>query len=200
MLLLSYFFLTAFRDFRDNYGVEVFEELHYEAEPAIFTRTELPVAFGVLGALALLSLVRDNARALYAVFGVMAFGVGLLGLGTLLFDAHAIDGATWMILLGLGSYLAYVPFGSVLFDRLLSHTRARGNAVFGIYLADAIGYTGSVSVQLYKDLVATDFSRLEFLRGFSYVMALLGLSLLPLSALYVARLGKARAEAAPTVA
>ncbi len=200
MLLASYFFLTAFRDYRDNYGMEVFKELHHTDKPAIFTMTEVPVAFGVMAALALLSLIRDNARALYAVFAVMAAGVGMLGLGTALFDAHVIDGVTWMVLLGLGSYLAYVPFGSVLFDRIFAHTRAPGTAVFGIYLADALGYTGSVLVQLYKDLVSAEASRLDFLRAISYGMAALGLVLLPLAAFYVARLGRTPVTVAPTTA
>jgi MFS family permease len=190
LLLVAYFFLTAFRDYRDNYGVELFGELGYGSAPAIFSKTELPVAFGVMGALALLSLVRDNAHALYAVFGVMASGVALLAGATALLDTGFIDGATWMVLLGLGSYLAYVPFGSVLFDRVIAHTRSPGNAVFGIYIADALGYTGSIFVQLYKDLVSSKSTHLEFFRGFSYAMAAVGALFFVLSAFYFARWGK----------
>lgn len=200
LLLVSYFFLTAFRDYRDSYGADVFEELDYGGESALFSKTELPVAFGVLGSLALLSLIRDNARALYAVFAVMTLGIALLGIGTALFDARLISGATWMILLGLGSYLAYVPFGSVLFERVISYTRAPGTAVFGIYLADALGYTGSVLVQLYKDLVSTSASRLEFLRSFSYAMAALGIVLLPIAGLFIVRFRRSPAKVAASVA
>src|SRR5262252_8459582 len=39
---------TAFRDFRDNYGVELFEALGHHGDPALFTRTEVPVALGVM--------------------------------------------------------------------------------------------------------------------------------------------------------
>src|SRR5260370_27002338 len=51
---------TAFRDFRDNYGVELFAALGYQGNPTLFTRTEIPVAFGVMVALALLNLIRSN--------------------------------------------------------------------------------------------------------------------------------------------
>jgi len=58
MLMIAYFFLTAYRDFRDNFGVEIFDQLGYGInEDAIFTRSELWVAFGVVGALAMLNLI-----------------------------------------------------------------------------------------------------------------------------------------------
>ncbi len=190
MLFVAYFFLTAYRDFRDNYGVEVLEELGYENVSAVFTRTETPVALGVLVALASLTLVRDNRRGLAAGFAIMMAGSVLMGLATLAFDARWISGLVWMSLVGLGSYLAYVPFGSMLFDRMIASTRVVGTAVFAIYLADAIGYTGSVGVQLYKDLAHSAASRLEFFRLFTYFMAALGSGLLGASAVYFLRAAK----------
>jgi len=186
MLLIAYFFLTAYRDFRDNFGKEIFEQLGYGTEEkAIFTRSELWVAFGVLGALALLNLVKSNRAGLVAAFGVMTTGAAMMGVGTLLHDAGKIGGLTWMILCGLGSYLAYVPYGTVLFDRLIASTRATGTAVFAIYLADSVGYTGAISVLLTKDLVAADTSRLEFFRYLTYFMSVLGVVLLVASCAYL---------------
>ena len=92
-----------------------------------------------------------------------------------------------MTLTGLGSYLAYVPFGSVLFDRLIASTRAAGTAVFAIYVADAIGYTGSVGVQLYRDLAESNVSRLGFFEGYTYFMSVLGVTCLTGSCIYFLR-------------
>ncbi len=187
MLLTAYFFLTAYRDFRDNFGVEIFAQLGYGEEgeyEAIFTRCELWVAFGVLGSLAALNMIKNNWWGLIAAFAIMAFGTVLLGIGTVLLDAGLISGLTWMIFCGLGSYLAYVPYGSVLFDRLIASTRAVGTAVFAIYVADAIGYGGAISVLLTKDTIATNISRLEFFRYLTYFMAVLGTLLLASSCLY----------------
>ncbi len=179
LLVITYFFLTAYRDYRDNFGVEIFEALGYGADQSlVFTRSEIWVAVGVLGTLAALNVIRDNRRGLIGAFGIMVSGVALLGGATLMLDAGRIDGMTWMILTGLGSYLAYVPYGSVLFDRLIASTRATGTAVFAIYVADAIGYGGAITVLLTKDLLATDVSRLDFFRGLTYFMALLGTILL----------------------
>ncbi len=185
MLMIAYFFLTAYRDFRDFFGKELFAQLGYgETETAIFTRSELWVALGVLGALATLNLIKSNRWGLIGAFAIMTAGVAMMGIGTLLHDAEKISGLTWMILCGLGSYLAYVPFGTVLFDRLIASTRTAGTAVFAIYVADAIGYSGAICVLLSKDLLAADVSRLEFFRYFTYLMSILGFVLLIASCCY----------------
>ena len=199
LLMATYFFLTAYRDFRDNYGVEIFKALGYESAPAIFTMTELPVALGVMAVLAGLNLVRDNRRGMLAALAIMAGGAAMLGVSTLLLDACIIDGAMWMVLTGLGAYLAYVPFGSVLFDRLIASTRVVGTAVFAIYVADAIGYTGSVFVQLYKDLGAQSSSRYEFFRWFTYAMSVGGCGMLAAAGVYLAN-RRHVVHAAPAVA
>ena len=49
-----------------------------------------------------------------------------------------------MVLIGLGAYLAYVPYNTLFFERMMASTRFVGTAVFAIALADAAGYTGSV--------------------------------------------------------
>lgn len=186
-LLVSYFLLTAYRDFRDNYAAEILKGLGLLDEAAIFSRSEMLVAFGVLVPLALLVLVQDNRRGLAGAYGIMTTGMVLMGASTLLFDTGKLNGFWWMTLVGLGSYLAYVPVGSVLFDRLIASTQVTGTAVFAIYMADAIGYTGSIGVQLYKDFGRPSDSRLGFFKGFTYVMAVLGTGLLVGSYFYFAR-------------
>jgi len=87
----------------------------------------------------------------------------------------------------------------VLFERLIASTRAAGTAVFAIYLADAIGYTGSVGVQLFKDLSHSEMSRLGFFKGFSQFMCVIGVSCLMTSCVYfLQRHTKAEAGAAHT--
>ena len=197
-LFVAYFFLTAYRDFRDVYGVEVFQSLGYSEQPALFSRAELLVAVGVLVPLALLVLIKDNRLGLAGASAIMITGIVLLGVSTLLLDAGIIDGFAWMTLIGLGSYLAYVPYGSVLFDRLIATTRVVGTAVFAIYLADALGYTGSVGVQIYRDVWQGDVSRFEFLRGFTYFLSVLGAVLLAASAVYFWRATRSAASGAPS--
>ncbi len=201
LLTISYGFLTAYRDFRDNYQVELFDGLGYPYKDyrTIITQAETIVMFGVMGALALLNLIKDNRRGLIGAFAIMTTGMALLGVGTILLEAGIINGFWWMTLTGLGSYLAYVPYGSVLFERLLASTRFVGTAVFAIYVSDALGYTGSVGVQLYRDLARSDVSRLGFFKGFTYFMCALGMVCLISSALYFSRRKTAGKEAGKSV-
>ena len=200
LLCLAYLLLTAYRDFRDNYQVELFDQLGYPyaQNKSIISKTETLVAFGVIGAMALLNVVRDNRKGLMLAFAMMFAGCALLGIGTLLKDFGVISGFWWMALTGIGSYLTYVPYNSVLFDRIIASTRVVGTAVFAIYLADAIGYTGSVAVQLYKDLAQSSVSRLGFFRSYTYFMSVLGMVCLACSAVYFARRTKPSPESSGT--
>ncbi len=162
LLIGFYLALTAVRDFRDNFGQEILNDLGLGKVPGVFTSTETVVAFGVMLTMAALNVIKDNRRGFTAAVWVMAFGMIVLGSGTLAFRAGAISGVVWMVLTGLGSYLAYVPFNTILFERLMAYTRFSGTAVFAIYLADAAGYTGSILLQVGKDLWAGDMGRQVF--------------------------------------
>jgi len=50
----------------------------------------------------------------------------------------------------------------VLFDRLMASFRERGNAGFLMYLADSIGYLGSVAVLIWRNFAASEMSWLSF--------------------------------------
>ena len=128
----------------------------------------------VLVALALVVVIRDDRKAMLLQLGMMVFGMVLIGVATLGYDAGLVTGATWMVLLGTGMYIAYVPPGCFLFDRLMGATKFVGTAVFMIFVTDAFGYAASVGVILYREFFAADLNWLQFLRGFAYVAAVMG--------------------------
>ncbi len=184
LLCAVYFLLTAFRDYRDNFQREILAALGYESLTAAFSMTELPIGLAVMLAMAALNCVRDNRHGLLAVFAVMTAGMALVGLSTMALDRQWISGLAWMLLVGLGAYLAYVPFNSLLFDRLIAATRFTGTAVFAIYVADATGYTGAILLQLCKDFSYGNMGRLEFFRDYSYFMSALGTLMLVSTSVY----------------
>jgi hypothetical protein len=174
LLIFVYFFLTAYRDCRDNFGVEILTDVGLKDRPGIFSQTETIVLCGVIPAMATLSWIKDNRKGLLGAFVLMMGGLALMGAGTLLFDYQAISAFVWIVCTGLGCYLAYVPINSMLFDRLIATTRFTGTAVFAIYLADSAGYTGSVGIVLYKAQAHSNISWLAFFRGFSYLLSVGG--------------------------
>lgn len=182
-----YMFLTAYRDFRDNFAAEIWSALGLGDEPYVFTASELPVALLVMLALASIYKIKGNRTALITIHGLMGAGTVLIGGATVLFDLGVISGAVWMVALGVGLYLAYVPYGCVLFDRLIAATGATGTAVFMIYVTDAFGYAGSVGLLLFKNFGGADLSWLDFFRGFSYATAVACTAAFIASGLYFAR-------------
>jgi phosphonate degradation associated HDIG domain protein len=198
LLLGARLLTTAFRDFRDNFGVELFTALGYREDATLFSRTEIPVALGVLIALALLNLIRSNRAGVVGAHVLMILGLALMSLATLLLDAGLLNGIGWMMLVGLGSFMAYVPHDSVVFDRIIASTRVAGTAVFAIYLADAIGYTGSIGLPLVKDLLFPGVERLAFFKVFTYLVSLGGIAILAASCVYFYRKHRQPLEAEMT--
>ena len=97
------------------------------------------------------------------------------------------SGMTWMVLVGLGLYLAYVPYNCVLYDRMIAALGLVATAVFLIYVSDAFAYGGSLGVLLYKELGQADLSMLDFFRGLSYAASVLCVLCFAVSAVYFRR-------------
>ena len=184
LLVLAYVLLTAFRDFRDNFAAEIWTALGYGHEAGIFTASELPVAAIALVALAAVMVVRDNLRALMVIHAIVFAGFVLLGGSTLAFQTHLLKPLPWMILAGAGLYMAYTPFNAMLFDRLIAYSGRIATAGFLIYVADASGYVGSVTLLLWRNLGGFRLDWLQFFTLSAYVVSLVGAVLTVLAALY----------------
>jgi hypothetical protein len=149
-LIVPYVLLTVFRDLRDTFMADVLKELGHPPDPAFFARVETWVGTGVLAALAGLWFIRDHWKALGVYHLLIGAGAVLVGGSTLAFSQGMIGPSIWMILTGLGGYLGYVPFNSILFDRFLAATRKVATASFLIQIADSLGYLASASIYLQR--------------------------------------------------
>jgi len=192
VLTVIHTIVTAYRDFRDNFAAEVWIALGRGDAPELFTYSEIPVALAVVLGLAAIYRIRDNRTAFFAVHGLMGAGAAIIAGSTLAFDLGWLGPVPWMIATGVGLYLAYVPYGTVLFDRLIAATGAVGTAVFMIYVTDAFGYLGSILVLLFKNFGHPDVSWLDFFRAFSYAAGLAGTAAFAASAWYFARRTRGR--------
>lgn len=187
LLVTVYTLLTTYRDFRDNFMQDIWMEIVTIENPGLdaaaleaakdsvnFSATETPVSIGVLLILMLIVLVKDNRMALMINLLSVFVGVLTAGFATWGFHQGLMSGFYWMLLTGVGTYLAYIPFNSILFDRMIAAFRYVSNVGFLIYLADAFGYLGSVGALIYKDFGAKDLSWVEFFSDISYALAGIG--------------------------
>jgi MFS family permease len=184
LFTLAYILLTVFRDFRDNFSADVWETLGYGQSPEIFTATETPISIVVLIIMGSVMVIKNNKMALMVNHAIILFGMLLIGISTFLFEQNLVTPPVWMILIGLGLYLGYIPFNSILFDRLLATFRYVGTVGFLIYVADAFGYLGSIGVLFFKEFAYADVSWLNFFISGGYTISILGSILIAGSMIY----------------
>lgn len=191
LLIASYVLLTAFRDFRDNFGPEILRDAGVQ-NPGIFAQTETLVAVGVLIVMALLQRVTDNFRAFVLLNGIMLAGGALVGGSTWAYSVGMLSPGTWFLLTGLGLYMGYVPCNGLYFERLVAAFRYVSTVGFIVTLADWYGYLGSVGVLLYKNFGQGGISFRQFFMYGAYALAVLYSVLVVISFLYFRQ--KFRAE------
>ncbi len=170
LLIASYVLLSAFRDFRDNFGPEILKDAGVQ-NPGIFAKTETLVALGILIVMALLQRVTDNFRAFTLLNGLMLSGGILVGLSTYAYSNGILSPGNWFLLTGLGLYMAYVPCNGLYFERLIASFRYVSTVGFIVTLADWYGYLGSVGVLIYKNFGHASISYREFFMDGAYILA-----------------------------
>ncbi|HRP33248.1 MAG TPA: DUF5690 family protein [Agriterribacter sp.] len=176
--IILYTFLATLRDFRDNFTVEIWSEIDPGWDKNVFTQTEAITSVIVLAVIGSLSLIKSNFRGFWVVNGIIGIGFLITALATFLFQRHIISPFWWMLLLGTGLFLAYMPMQIALFERLIAHFRIKANAGFFVYMCDSIGYLGSVLLLLYKEFFMEKLSWSLVLMKFTYLQAAISLVLL----------------------
>ena len=94
---------------------------------------------------------------------------------------HLTSPFWWMVLSGLGIYMAYIPFNGVLFDRLLAVLKEKANVGFLFYLSDFAGYLGSILVMLFQNLSGKTNSWLSIITSFALWLPILSIGFILLS-------------------
>lgn len=181
LLILVYMMLTGLRDLRDNFVVEIWSGLHIDVSPDMLTQTEIPITLVLLSLMAGLVLIKNNARAFYLNHWIILLGCGLSILVTLGLQAGYVNPYWWMVGVGTGVYMAYIPFNSLLFERLIAAFQCAGNVGFLMYLVDSFGYLGSSLILVAKQLeILGDVPWLQFY--IQVIFFFMGLSLLLMGA------------------
>src|SRR5206468_2494712 len=129
LTLIVYVLLTIMRDVRDNFEVEIWASLGIK-DNSIFTTTDIKISVVVLIAMSLLILIKRNLLAFSIIHLMIIGGCILVGGSTVLFSAHMITAQVWMIMVGLGLYLGYVPYNAVFFERMIASFHYKSNVGF----------------------------------------------------------------------
>ncbi|GAA5496702.1 hypothetical protein Rhal01_02887 [Rubritalea halochordaticola] len=172
-LAISYFLLTAFRDYRDNFQQDLLREAGATVKAGVFSAIERKVAITVLIVCSLLILIRSHLTALRVSLIFMALGLVLPASLIIMRNQGWISALDWMTYIGVGAYLCYILVHCILFERLVALTRAKGNSVFAMMLFDGLGYIGPILLIGFGDKIGGE-SRLATFDAFTWVLAIFG--------------------------
>jgi len=173
LTLIIYVMLTMMRDIRDNFEVEIWQGLGIKSNN-VYANIDALISIIVLVAISLLILIKKNIFAFKLIHLMIIGGCILAGVATVLFDLKLISPITWMTLAGLGLYLGYVPYNAIFFERMIASFNYKSNVGFVMYVADAMGYLGSISVLLVKELVRPGISWDIFFKNGLMALAIIG--------------------------
>lgn len=186
-LVVIYVLVTILREIRDSFMADMWRESGEAFNAGVFAGTETVITAVILVLIAAMILLRDNFRAFMLSQVIMLLGFVISLVITLLYMNQLVSLYAWMLLVGLGLYMVYIPFNSILFDRFIAAFRFTGNVGFLIYLADSFGYLGSVGVLLVKTILKVEANWLSFYEQLVLVTGMAGLTGTVISLLYFRR-------------
>lgn len=186
-LVVIYVLVTILREVRDSFMADMWRESGEAFHAGIFTKTETIISLIILVMVAVMVVVKNNFRAFMLSQCIMLAGFIIAGISTYFYLDRQLSMFNWMTLVGLGLYMVYIPYNSLLFDRFLASFRFAGTVGFLIYIADSFGYLGSVAVLLSKNLFKLDLQWLEFYTSLVLIAAITGVAGTLLSLIYFKR-------------
>jgi hypothetical protein len=118
--------------------------------------------------------INNNKLALQISQIIILAGFILCGVSTFLFMQELITGYVWIVLVGLGLYMGYIPFNCILFDRMIASFKIKGNVGYFMYLVDSFGYLATVFVIIAKGSMGISISWTYFYSNGVLALSILG--------------------------
>jgi hypothetical protein len=174
LITSAYLFLTIMRDIRDNFMINMWNELGFSNHPEKFASSETIITLVVLVIMASMVLIKNSLAVFKGIHYLVMFGFFLAGFSSVLYIYKILPGEWWMQLAGLGLYLGYIPFNCIFFERMIAAFKMKGNVGFLIYTADAFGYMGSMLVMASKSLMHITVNWVQFYSLLVIVLSLVG--------------------------
>ncbi len=174
LLVLIYIMVTILREVRDSFMADMWRESGEVFNSGTMANTETIISLCILVLVGIMVWVRNSYVAFVAALVIMLAGFLVTGWVTLLYNNHSISFFYWITFTGLGLYMVYIPFNSILFERFIAAYRFSGNVGFLIYIADSFGYLGSVGVVLTKSVFSLQLSWLPFYNALVTIMSVAG--------------------------
>jgi MFS family permease len=176
MLVFIYIFVTILREVRDSFMADMWRESGEVFAASVFAKTETIISIIILIMIGSMMLLKNNFHAFMLTQIIMLTGFVIVGVCTVLYIQKDLSSFYWMTAVGLGLYMVYIPYNSILFERFIATFRFAGNVGFLIYIADSFGYLGSVLVLLSKSVFNVQMQWLQFYTNLALFMSVVGVT------------------------
>ncbi|MCO8124129.1 DUF5690 family protein [Stieleria sp. TO1_6] len=174
-LLAIYVLLTIVRSLRDDFAVEIWQELGVNNKPDVFARSEFWVMIGVVIINGMTIFVRDNRFAFLSSIALLGTGFSIVLASIAGQEANQLSPMAFMVLLGLGMYVPYVAFHTTVFERMIAAFQETATIGYLMYLADALGYLGYVAIMILRNTATGEVDFLNLLLWTSALVSILSL-------------------------
>ena len=149
LLFIGNFMLLVLRDIKEDFLVNILDMSGQSSW--LFAKVDTVVTLVILAIFALFIFFRSNIKAIMCLMALVL--AGCMTLTYVSFNYHALNlqPVTWLFVISLSLYLAYLTFQTIFFDRFIACFRIKGNVGFFIAMIDFIGYIGTVTLLFTKE-------------------------------------------------
>lgn len=154
LLFIGNFMLLVLRDIKEDFLVNILDMSGQSSW--LFARVDTVVTLVILGIFTLFIYFRSNIKAIMCLMALVLAGCITLTYVSFNYDTLNLPPVTWLFVISLSLYLAYLTFQTIFFDRFIACFRIKGNVGFFIALIDFIGYIGTVTLLFAKESLNID--------------------------------------------
>ena len=169
LLFIGNFMLLMLRDIKEDFLVNIIDMSNQSSW--MFARIDTIVTLIILAVFALFVFSRSNIKALLLLMCLVVAGCVTMTYVSYNYESLDLSPVTWLFVISLSLYIAYLTFQTIFFDRFIACFRIKGNVGFFIAMIDFIGYMGTVTLLSVKELFNID---VEWFALFNHIACVVG--------------------------
>lgn len=152
LLFIGNFMLLVLRDIKEDFLVNILDMSGQSSW--LFAKVDTVVTLVILAVFALFIFFRSNIKAIVCLMALVLAGCMTLTYVSFNYDTLNLQPVTWLFIISLSLYIAYLTFQTIFFDRFIACFRIKGNVGFFIAMIDFIGYIGTVVLLFTKETLS----------------------------------------------
>lgn len=167
---IVYGFISGYRKYRDYYSLELWIELMgHNFNAGIYSYSDIIISIAVTLIYCLIIYIKSDITSFFVLLVIMIIGSFIIAISTLTYSYYEYESFIWIVLTGVGVYMAYVPPGVLLYDKLISATKTEISIVPIIFLSELIAQIVTLLIILIKSNIYTLYSYVSYFVYISYM-------------------------------